>query len=241
MRPWSLKCCLPGRHRAFSNVKMPVYCSKRQVEMLGRVCKLGPARSTRRDETQRTHEYAMGAAPTAASPARTSNRPVCFEPSTPPQRHRVAAAYRCSLARCARTLWSVAHRGQPLLSLAKSRHLATPLCGRPPASRCRWPVALDDALCRWHDRSSPSACGGLAQRSGSGSLGAQPGWLQRYNPSQTAHLRTTPGCTPLSQAAAACWGSCQHHARGGAAGEERCGNRGMLKGCVPQGLALNAS
>jgi transposase len=57
----------------------------------------------------------MGAAPTAASASKTSNRPTQFRPSTPCQRHLVVAAHRCTLARCARPLRSLAHRGQPLL------------------------------------------------------------------------------------------------------------------------------
>jgi hypothetical protein len=95
--------------------------------LLGRVCKLEPAGYTRRHETQRTDKHAMEAAPTAASASKTSHGSTCFGPSTYPQRHLVDSTYRCPMAGCAHALGLLEHRGQPLLSLAKSRSLATSL------------------------------------------------------------------------------------------------------------------
>src|SRR5688500_14646857 len=94
---------------------------------LGRVCKLEPAGYTRRYETKRTYKHAMEAAPTAASASKTSNGMTCFGPSTHHQRHLVDSTYRCPMAGFAQALWLLEHRGQPLLSLAKSRYLATSL------------------------------------------------------------------------------------------------------------------
>ena len=96
-------------------------------KVLGRVCKLEPAGYTRRYETKRTYKHAMEAAPTAASASKTSNGTTCFGPSTHHQRHLVDSTYRCPMAGCAQALWLLEHRGQPLLSLAKSRSLATSL------------------------------------------------------------------------------------------------------------------
>src|SRR6266700_4693819 len=90
-------------------------------EDLGRVCKLGTAGYTRWYETKRAHQHAMGAAPTAASPSKTQNRPARFGPSSDHQWHLVDSAHRRPLARSTGTLWSLGHGGQPLLSLAKSR------------------------------------------------------------------------------------------------------------------------
>src|SRR5262245_8412926 len=95
--------------------------------VLGRVCKLWLAGYTRRYETQRTHQHAMGAAPTAASASKTSNGSTRFGSSTHPQRYLVDAAHRCPVARFAGTLWCVEHGGQPFLSLAQSGYLATSL------------------------------------------------------------------------------------------------------------------
>src|SRR5262245_59043247 len=95
--------------------------------MLGRVCKLEPVGYTRRHETKRTYKHAMEAAPTAASASKTSNGSTCFGPSTHHQRHLVDSTYRCPMAGFAHALWLLEHRGQPLLSLAKSRYLATSL------------------------------------------------------------------------------------------------------------------
>src|SRR5687767_2317411 len=99
----------------------------RWLRVLGRVCKLEPAGYTRRYETKRTYKHAMEAAPTAASASKTSNGTTCFGPSTHHQRHLVDSTYRCPMAGFAQALWLLEHRGQPLLSLAKSRYLATSL------------------------------------------------------------------------------------------------------------------
>src|SRR5713226_3496371 len=64
-----------------------------------------------------------------------------------------------ALERSPRLLWPLEYGRQPVLSLAKGRNLAT--CPPRPATaeRCGGRDRLGEAFCRWHDYSSPSACG----------------------------------------------------------------------------------
>ena len=105
------------------------------------------------------------------------------------QRHLMDSAHRGTLARSARTLWSLAYRGQPLLPLAEGWYLGSAVGGGASPSRRRRPAELGPALSRWHHDPSPSARGwGKKRDPESEALGRSRGGF-----STKVHLRAEGG------------------------------------------------
>ena len=95
------------------------------------------------------------------------------DPHPPGARRGLHAAGRTTV----RTL-APAHGG----SLAPGRPVGPPLGHHPTADRCHRATRLRHALCRWHDRPCPPACGWGKKGAGRRSARPQSGGLQHQNP-----------------------------------------------------------
>lgn len=110
-------------------------------------------------------------------------------PSANHQRHPLVAENGGALARFARTVRSLAHGGESVLPLAKSRCVGPHPDGIA-AGRCR---RLVGPFCRWDDRPGPSACGGGKRGQEQQALGRSRGGF-----STKIHLRTDRTGRPIT-------------------------------------------
>src|SRR3972149_2995686 len=85
--------------------------------------------------------------------------------STNAEWHDLGLAYRCTLARYARTIWQVDDDLQPLSTLAQVGHLGQDVCRVTNCFGCGEQCGLGSSFHRLHDGSCPSACGGSKKSS----------------------------------------------------------------------------
>jgi hypothetical protein len=161
-------------------------------------------------------------------------RPVRFAAVAPCASLRPSPRSRSSRASCVTSSWPPFHLPSPLPAVAKRYSRLPKPTQREPIgevraaavsftpSRCEMPFEIDSST-GLPRPATPEIPRNAIIRYAIGYV-------------QTAHYRATPGCGPLWQAAAACWGRRQRRERGVATG----GGAGMPQGCY-RGLRSFAS